>query len=241
MASDGMTLYHLVPSRSCRVLWLINVSRGFMCFSTRRACCIEQKRLLIFVTLAQCPGRMLRSHLPMLVVSDSVDRVVLTTGTRPACQHCREGFPQRSGCARHGRVQESQPRRKVRVSHTPSRVLMHEMCVAVVSAVQKERRSRLDDANLIVIQVYISVRGARAQTVSLHFCTVMCRCCRIPVLKEGDATVYESAACLLWLLEQHGEPPIKANLIEAAGSRPSEDCMLHMCFHCGHPLAIRRV
>jgi hypothetical protein len=56
MASDGMTLYHLVPSRSCRVLWLINVSCGFMCFSTRRACCIEQKRLFIFVTLAQCPG-----------------------------------------------------------------------------------------------------------------------------------------------------------------------------------------
>jgi hypothetical protein len=28
MASDGMTLFHLVPSRSCRVLWLINVSRS---------------------------------------------------------------------------------------------------------------------------------------------------------------------------------------------------------------------
>lgn len=34
---------------------------------------------------------------------------------------------------------------------------------------------------------------------------------KLPALKEGDATVYESAACLLWLLEQHGngklEPP----------------------------------
>ena len=55
MASDGMTLYHLVPSRSCRVLWLINVSRGFMRFSTIRACCIEQMPLLMCASLAQCP------------------------------------------------------------------------------------------------------------------------------------------------------------------------------------------
>ena len=36
--------------------------------------------------------------------------------------------------------------------------------------------------------------------------TCMCHHCRLPALKEGDATVYESTACLLWLLEQHGEP-----------------------------------
>jgi hypothetical protein len=40
---------------------------------------------------------------------------------------------------------------------------MHRMCVAVVSAVQKERRSRLDDANLIVIHksIYQSVAPER--------------------------------------------------------------------------------
>ena len=29
--------------------------------------------------------------------------------------------------------------------------------------------------------------------------------CRLPALIEGDAIVFESVACLLWLLEQHGE------------------------------------
>jgi hypothetical protein len=32
-----------------------------------------------------------------------------------------------------------------------------------------------------------------------------CERCRLPALVEGAATVYESTACLLWLLEQHGE------------------------------------
>ena len=29
--------------------------------------------------------------------------------------------------------------------------------------------------------------------------------CRLPALIEGDAVVFESVSCLLWLLEQHGE------------------------------------